>query len=205
VPEPLAQFFPPEMGGALCAAYVPDGRTIVLGPEASIRKLVDRVKAGEKAPRPEGWDEVERADLALAVEVPDRATIDRLPPQDAAEAKAALQIARRTRTVVFGAWACEATVVHLAFTARTPKAARRVETLLQGFGPSITAALKEKTDDDLSEHEVGVTRAVRSLAADGRIERAGSVVRVDSVTTDSLLDHLVPLLIELSSSTAARR
>lgn len=205
LPPALAEFFPPTGADAMFTVYVPDDRTIVLGPEASIRKLVDRVKAGGKAPRPAGWDEVERADLAVAVEVPDKAMIDRMPPQDVAEAKVALRVAKLTHTAVVGAWARDTTTVRMAFTARNPKAARQVAKGLRELGPAIDAALREPPEDERAEHEEAFVKAARSLSETGRIELDGTVVRVRAEAPGNLLDHLVPILVELSSRSAARK
>lgn len=197
VPTPpiLAEFFP-KADGALFAAYVADDRTLVLGPEDSIRKLIDRVAAGEKAPVPAGWDEVERAALAVAVTVTDKKMVENLPGQDVAEAKTAFRIAKLSETAVFGVWARQTTAVRIAFTARSPKAAQEVAKLLRSLRSPLAEALREPPIGDRTASEDRLFKTILKLTDTGKIERSGTTVRITAEANGSVLDYLVPILAE---------
>jgi hypothetical protein len=204
VPEAVAQLFPPAAGEAMFAAYVPDGRTLVIAPEASVRKLIDRVKAGGVASKPAGWEDVERAAVALAVEVPDKAVLNNLPGDDVEEAKTAYRIARHTDAAVFGLWIGRTTAVRMTLTTADERAARQVVRQVRKLHPPLDAALRQPPEGGRTDDEAGVVKVLLGLTAAGRVERAGSTVRVTAETPQCLADRLVPMLNGLHPSEPAR-
>lgn len=201
IPPALANLFPPGADDTMFAAYVPDGRTLVVGPEASVRKLIDRVKGGEDAPVPAGWQDVERAALAVAIEVPDKKVIDKLPGRDVPEAKTAYKIARLSESAVFGVWMGRTTAVRVTLTTADAKSAKQVAKLLRKLHPALEAAVQDSPE---GEHEAGLAKVFAGLTASGRVEQQGATVRVTAQTPESLADHLIPLMTELHPSEPVR-
>lgn len=204
VPEALAQLFPPAAGAAMFAIYVPDGRTLVVAPEDSVRKLIDRVKEGKSVAKPAGWQDVERAAVALAVEVPDKAVLDKLPGDDVEEAKTAYKIAKLTDSAVFGLWVGRSTAVRITLTSADAKSARQVARLVRKLHPPLDEALRDPLPGDRTADEVAAVKVLLGLSAAGRVEQTGATVRVTADTTLSLADHLIPMLNGLHPSEPAR-
>ena len=201
IPAALLALFAPEarsdeFAKATIPIYIPDDRTLVMGPEDSIRKLIDRVQAREKVPVPVGWDDVERSSLAVAITVPNRGLVDKLPGGDVEEAKLTFQIARRTKSAVFGLWAGKTTSIRMAFATENPNAAKEVEKRLRDFRPFFAEAVDASAKDIPGSTESRFTRMIPDLAHTGRIERNSRTVRVKAETSESLRDLIIPMLDE---------
>src|SRR5262245_57695586 len=112
VPAPaLFALMTPAAKDATYSLYVADERTLVVGPEDSIRKLIDRLKDGKPAPQPAGWSEVERAAVAVAVTTTDKAAIDKLPKPTDEATRTAFRLAKATDGMAGGVWCADTTML----------------------------------------------------------------------------------------------
>jgi len=184
----------PDAKTATYSLYVPDDRTLVVAPEESIRKLIDRLKDGRPAAAPAGWSEVERASVAVAVSAPDKAGLDRLPkpPDDAA--RAAFRLARVADGMVGGVWCGDATTLRMVVTAPDRKGAAEVAGLLRDLRPVLEDAFRTSATDTRPAAEVGFFKTGLALIDGGRIERDGRTVRVTAVIDASLVDVVLGCL-----------
>jgi len=184
----------PDAKTATYSLYVPDDRTLVVAPEESIRKLIDRLKDGQPAAAPAGWSEVERASVAVAVSAPDKAGLDRLPkpPDDAA--RAAFRLARVADGMVGGVWCGDATTLRMVVTAPDRKGAAEVAGLLRDLRPVLEDAFRTSATDTRPAAEVGFFKTGLALIDGGRIERDGRTVRVTAVIDASLVDVVLGCL-----------
>jgi hypothetical protein len=185
------------MPGAKDAAYslyVADDRTLVVGPEDSIRKLIDRQKEGRPAPQPAGWSEVERAAVAVAVTTTDKAGLDRLPKPTDDAAKTAFRLARAIDGMAAGVWCGDATTLRMVFTTTDRKGAAEVAGLLRDLRPALEDAFRASVTDRRPAAEVGFFTTGLALIDAGRIERDGKNVRVTAEVDASLLDAVLGCL-----------
>jgi hypothetical protein len=195
VPAPaLFALMSPAAKDATYSLYVPDDRTLVVGPEDSIRKLIDRLNDGKPAPMPPGWSEVERAAVAVAVTTTDKAAIDRLPKPTDEAAKTAFRLARATDGMAGGVWCADTTTLRMVFTAADRKGAAEVAGLLRDLRPALGDAFRASVTDKRPAAEVEFFRTGLLLIDAGRIERDGRTVRVTAGVDASLLDAVLGCL-----------
>jgi hypothetical protein len=183
------------MPGAKDAAYslyVADDRTLVVGPEDSIRKLIDRVKEGKPAPKPAGWTEVERAAVAVAV-IPDKAGLDKLPKPTDAATQTAFRLARSIDGMAAGVWGSGTTTLRMVFTATDREKADEVARLLREMRPALEAPFRASVTDKAAA-EARFFAAGLALIEAGRIDGDGPSVLVTAETDSSLLDAVLGCL-----------
>jgi hypothetical protein len=92
----------------------------------------------------------------------------------------------------------------MTFATADERAARQVVRLVRKLHPPLDAALREPPEGDRTDDEAGAVKVLLGLTAAGRVERAGSTVRVTAETPQSLADRLVPMLKGLHPSEPAR-
>jgi hypothetical protein len=195
VPAPaLFALMTPAAKDATYSLYAPDDRTLVVGPEDSIRKLIDRLKDGKPAPVPAGWAEVERAAVAVAVTTTDKAGIDRLPKPTDEATRTAFRLARATDGMAGGVWCGDTTTLRMVFTAADRKGAAEVAGLLRDLRPALEDAFRASVTDTRPAAEVGFFKAGLALIDAGRIGRDGRTVRVTAEVEASLLDAVLGCL-----------
>jgi hypothetical protein len=190
----LLTLMTPAAKDATYSLYVPDDRTLVVGPEDSIRKLIDRLRDGKSAPVPAGWSEVERAAVAVAVTTTDKAGIDRLPKPTDDAAKTAFRLARATDGMAAGVWCGDTTSLRMVFTAADRKGAGDVAGLLRDLRPALEEAFRASLTDKRPTAEVVFFKTGLALIDGGRIERDGRTVRVIAEVEASLLDAVLGCL-----------
>jgi len=184
----------PAARDATYSLYVADDRTLVVGPEDSVRKLIDRLKDGKAAPVPAGWPEVERAAVAVAVTTTDKAGLDNLPKPADEATRTAFRLARAADGLAAGVWCGDATTLRMVFTAADRKGAAEVAGLLRDLRPALDDAFRASLAEKRPAAEVGFFEAGLALIDAGRIERDGRTVRVTAETDASLLDAVLGCL-----------
>lgn len=173
--------------------YAADDRTLVVGPEDSVRKLIDRVKDGTPVPKPVGWAEVERAAVGVAVTI-DRAGLDKLPKVTDEATKTAFRLARAIDGMALGVWCSDATTLRMVFTVADREKVEDVAGLLREMRQTLEAAFRGSVTDKTGPPEAAFFKAGLAVIEAGRIERDGPTVRVTAETTTSLLDAVLGCL-----------
>jgi len=70
-------FVPKPISVDQMVVFVADDRTLVVAQELALRKLIDRLVAGTPAPKPAGWAQVERSEIAVAYNSTDRSWLEK--------------------------------------------------------------------------------------------------------------------------------
>lgn len=194
VPAPaLLTLISPPATDAVYALHIADDRTLVVGPEGSVRKLIDRLKDGAPAPRPAGWSEVERASVAVAVGIADKTVLDKLPRTDDPTQHTAVRLARAIDGMAAGVWCGDDTRLRLVFTTPDEKSAAEAVGLLRELQPGFEKAFRPAPEGHPAP-ESAFFKAGLALIEAGRISRDGTTVRVISEADASLLDAVLGCL-----------
>ena len=192
---PAPAIFTAMMPGAKVAAYslhVADDRTLVVGPEESIRKLIDRVKDGTPTPTPVGWAEVERASVAVAVTI-DKDGLDKLPKVTDEATATAFRLARAIDGMAAGVWCSDTTTLRMVVTTTAGEKGDEVVRLLREMRPTLEAGFRGSVANAGPADSKFFATGLALIDA-GRIERDGPTVRVTAKIDGSLLDAVLGCL-----------